>query len=410
MNPLQTPRRLPKRRTDSLRARHIVIVLAGMGMAVRVNAVGELYLGELVLLAALIFALSSGFRSVPRWIKLCLLLFVLWFVGQVITDVAMGTPASDYLRGWAKIGFSCVALLSLYGLVRTRFDVRLTAYSLSFGLIFNALLYGPTDAQADIWKFGIGLPAALLVANLAGGARMAHHSVAILALGAACQMLLGFRSMAGIMALSAVVVAASNQLSATANQRRKTVQRIAVLASITAGAILFLGLYGVMAEQGYLGAEAEAKYRMQERGVVGLFVSGRSEFYASTQAIMDSPIIGHGSWAKDTKYSYLLLDLVSRGYSVDVRYLQTGLIPAHSYLLGSWVEAGIAAVPFWLFALYSAVRGMTRMPILPMSARPIAAFGAAYLLWSILFSPFAGVTRVLVPFIIVVLWSRSDPN
>ena len=69
------------------------------------------------------------------------------------------------------------------------------------------------------------------------------------------------------------------------------------LASIAA-TFIFLKTYEHMARQGMLGEKARQIYEQQAHGALGLLIDGRSEILASIHAIMDSPIVGRGSWAK----------------------------------------------------------------------------------------------------------------
>ena len=74
--------------------------------------------------------------------------------------------------------------------------------------------------------------------------------------------------------------------------------------------------YDIAASHGWLGAGAQTKY-VEQSGSLGVLVGGRSEVLVSTQAIMDSPILGHGSWAKDFTYVDLLAArLSSAGYEI----------------------------------------------------------------------------------------------
>jgi hypothetical protein len=60
-------------------------------------------------------------------------------------------------------------------------------------------------------------------------------------------------------------------------------------------------LYEYGASEGWLGDEAREKYLIQSSGDMGILLGGRTQILASAQAIIDSPVIGHGSRAKDSK-------------------------------------------------------------------------------------------------------------
>ena len=49
--------------------------------------------------------------------------------------------------------------------------------------------------------------------------------------------------------------------------------------------------------------------RCRRAGEYGLLLGGRSEFLVSSLAVLESPVIGHGSWAKDCRYASLYVEL-----------------------------------------------------------------------------------------------------
>src|SRR5207249_4985632 len=109
------------------------------------------------------------------------------------------------------------------------------------------------------------------------------------------------------------------------------------------------------------GAPAAQKYREESAGRFGVLLGGRPELFASSIAIADSPLIGHGSWPKDPKYTNDLLSVLSRnGYQPGGGLLYSiqhsdYLIPTHSFLFGAWVEAGLLGAVFWLVVLALAI-------------------------------------------------------
>ena len=155
-----------------------------------------------------------------------------------------------------------------------------------------------------------------------------------------------------------------------------------------------ISIYSLTAGAGFAGFEAKQKYEEQTSGDLSLLQSGRSESLVSIQAIADSPILGHGSWAKDVKYVAMLVDsLKSHGIVIsDNLYLNT-LIPSHSHLAGSWVEAGVLGGVFWIAVLIIAVIAFYRAFKLAPQFFPIVVFSLVSLLWDVLFSPFGGDLR-----------------
>ena len=163
------------------------------------------------------------------------------------------------------------------------------------------------------------------------------------------------------------------------------------------GSVVIYGivvLYGYGASRGWLGYEAEDKYLMESSGDLGILLGGRTEILGSAQAIFDSPLIGHGSWAKDPKYADVLASaLGTHGYEVQREY-ENDLIPSHSYIMGAWVEAGFVGAIFWVWALTLTVRALIKTQGTNSAWTLLIAFVGFNLLWNIPFSPFGAEARL----------------
>ena len=140
---------------------------------------------------------------------------------------------------------------------------------------------------------------------------------------------------------------------------------------------------------------------MQSSGKYGLLVGGRSEILVSGRAIFDSPFLGHGSWAKDDKYSSLLMELRRQAGYVGGAYDEEDLIPTHSHLLGAWVEAGLSGAIFWACILCLPMLVLFRPHREVDCMAPLSAFVAFLLIWDILFSPYGAGLRIMTPYYVI---------
>jgi O-antigen ligase len=185
-------------------------------------------------------------------------------------------------------------------------------------------------------------------------------------------------------------------------------------------AILVLGLgvaqgimliYATAAVSGDLGLDAKEKFEAQSAGGVNPLLGGRSEIIVSSQAIIDSPIIGHGSWAHDVTYVSLLVDkMEDLGVQVEGDAFASDLIPTHSHLFGSWVEAGIGGGVFWIVALGFAISALYRTLKLDNVPTSLLAFVSIWMIWDIVFSPFGQEERVLMAArLAIALWVLGQP-
>lgn len=361
---------------------------------VEIQLVGRLIATELVMLVLLPFLWNDRDRiALPRWL---LAVLAGWAVSQVVTDIVVGSQFNDLARGWAKIAFTITNLLAICVLASTELRARLFGLGFAFGGLLGTFA-APTPLQAaDPWKFGVaGALGLALAAGLSDPrlARRAWFAPAAFAAFGVLNVLFGFRSL-GAIAMVVSVFLLADAWWARRGRGARSVQRVIVLAVllvITAG-VIFAG-YSVAASQGILGKEAQAKYASQ-LGAFGLLLGGRTEILGSSQAIIDSPLLGHGSWARDPRYGVLMNErLEELGYA-PVPLAADGQIPTHSYLFQAWVEAGLLGAVFWLAVAILAVRALLRLLGRGLSLAPLAAFTTFLLLWSIPFSPYSNAERI----------------
>lgn len=380
---------------------------------VQVRLVGVLNGSDLLLLASAIYLVARGrieiSSSTGRWlISLC----SLWLAAQCVTDIVRHTAFVDYARGWSNIGITIVNLSVIWTLLYDR-PRRIVIYG--WGLVTGGLLtffINPDDFMVDYpWKFGLALPATLGVFLLVSRMNWRSRSpfVAMFAIGL-FNIYMGSRNRGGACLAAFVYVAITHFLGhngkAATKLRARTV--IAICASVALGAVSVFWIYQLAATGGLLGPSAKEEYARQSSGRYGLLIGGRTEMFASIPAIYDSPILGHGSWAKDP--SYLIAErqaLALMGYedAMDVTSdeLEEGLIPSHSYLFGAWVNAGVVGALFWAWVLALVVRAL--MHVYPRFVRilPLMSFAAFSLLWDILFSPYGATSRIVVPYYLVII-------
>ncbi len=380
--------------------------------------VGQLYLTDFLGFALLGFML----RTPDAWHRLSKLRLVFgllfaWLLSQIITDLVRESPPEDFLRGWAKIAFFGVQIAALW-----LFLPRKRAYMIAFaiGAAISAALGISEVFVGYEWKFGYSRAAALaLIAAICLGTPkwpiLRSLSPVLLAGLSFFVLFQSARSSFIAMLLAAGVcglIIAVEKWPALQRTIRPPAFAMALIIGIAGGAFVSAG-YSSMVQSGALGAEAQQKHEQQTSGDVPLLIGGRSESLISARAIADSPLLGHGSWAKDRRYVELYRSLRLRlGMTVHDYYFQSReLIPTHSYILGAWVEAGLMGALFWLYvftlplvAIYALLR--RNEPLLPL-----VAYLAISLMWAIPFSPFGATERFLVAFqLVVLLWVIHFPN
>ena len=385
--------------------------LIPMFVWLEVTVIGRIFVPELLLLALLpVLLMKRGRMLAAPLPRTLLLLATLWLMAQILSDVIRESDLRDYSRGWAKITLTalnfCTIYLLLYG---SRRRIVLFAVGVAVGGCLSFLLNPSAYAEIFPWKFGLG-PPAVLGAVLFASWMPFLRPLPILMVGV-YSMQVGARTLAGIALLTALYMVAQ-QFIGRRNELRTGTSLVWPSLFIVAGIVassLVVELYGYMAEHGYLDERSRQVYERQYSGALGVLLGGRSEILASGRAVLDSPIIGHGSWAKNPDYVTYLLDLRHLGY--DVHYLSkvgSELIPSHSHLMGSWVEAGIMGAVFWCWVLLLAFRVMSHQYMVREPLGPLIAFIGFSMVWDILFSPFGAERRYIVPFYFVVMMFAWD--
>ncbi|WP_400767050.1 hypothetical protein [Methylosinus sporium] len=406
----------------------LFLLFVGLSSTIKFNIVGELYVPDIV--SILIIPL---FLPRIRFIKLrgaggVLILFgALWLLNQMITDAYQLTQLSDLARGWAKIVFFFLNALGLALISAGRLRPLL------FFLVGNAVAivlqaaFFPTEFQQGgldfndgAWKFGYA-PGLTTLAAIFGTSRLAFRlfgvwgeSLPLLVLGIV-NLAFNYRSMFGT-AIAAVAFGLLKRAIDRSPRLRTKVTPI-IFGALVAGGMLFaqtlMVVYGAAAGNGMLGIAAQEKYEAQSGGDLNLLQSGRMESLVSTRAIADSPILGHGSWARDVTYVAMLRDILeSKGMNVSSFVIEDDLIPSHSYLLGAWVEAGVMGGVFWSAIEIVSLAALYRTLKVTDAPGTALAFILFLLIWATLFSPFGSSARFIVPAQIgCVLWILEElPN
>ena len=373
-----------------------VALVAPLLMWLEIRLVGRLFVTELILLAA----------PLPR---MFLLLAAMWLLSQIVTDFYRDTPFIDYSRGWSKITFTTTNFMAIYLLIYgSRQRIVLFTIGVVFGGYLSYLINPSEFALSQPWKFGVGNATIALATVLVIWPPIARTyllpGLVIMGLGAV-SLYVGSRSLAGVTIVAALYIMMQQVLArrAAVSTRFSAWRSIMFLFVGFVVTSTFIELYGVVATQGALGEVAREKFEHQSSGTFGVLLGGRSEIFISTQAIADSPLLGHGSWAKDPQYSALLLELEELGYDVNYQASESELIPTHSHLFGAWVEAGIVGAVFWLWVLFLALRVMSNLFLVREPLAPLITFTGFLLIWDVLFSPFGFDRRILMPYNIVVL-------
>ncbi len=390
-----------------------LVFLIPCAQFVQIRVIGVLNGSDVLLLAAFVYlAFRDKLRLAVPASRVFVILCSLWLASQCVTDIVRRSAFADYSRGWSAIGFTLINFVVLFTLMYGQ-PRRLVLYG--WGLVAGNILaffISPNDYAHDYpWKFGLAYPVTLAVFLIASSEkRRDHWKIALCVAIGIVNMILGSRGSGGICLAVALYLLFTRilQSKAAANPTVRAALKVALAASIILGAAGIMWVYQYAALKGLLGEDARQKYVSESSGEYGVLLGGRGDLLGAFAAIYDSPILGHGSWAKD--WSYILAQqeaMALMGYQdagdVSQEEVEGGVIPAHSYLLGAWVDAGIVGALFWAWVFVLTVRILMRVYPPTVALLPVMSFVAFALLWDILFSPYGATERIMVPYDIVIL-------
>ena len=391
------------------------VLVAGFTSAFRLKFIGDLPIDEILFLPLLpILIFVQGRQMIRPAMRPLLLLLGVWLVGQIVTDIYRRTAFYDWARGDANIIFFGIDLLVLVALLcgsESRKVIFLVGYSIGHLL---ALKLQPMKGSGT-WKAGAGPAVTIMVILFCCYLfRRRSNAIALLFLLSIVAINL-FENCRSVVLFLLITIALTVPMIPERVGRLRllpgqgTSGRIVVLSLLALGAAgAALGVVSLATKSGLMNQEQQKKNEEQGRSRGGLLIGGRPEFLVSSRAVIDSPILGHGSKAKDPKYIEMLADLEER-YGIselspdDIEQRSKGTIPSHSFLLGTWVSAGVLGAIFWIYLLWPAAKALLRMPLLKRALAPLYAYVLVSLLWNIFFTPFAYLARVLGAFAIVIM-------
>jgi len=383
---------------------NLAVFFLGSISSIKLSLGGEFFFGELFfILYLLLKARHLRFTNIE---KRLFFFALLWASAQFFSDILNKTELIASIKG---VGAPIVFVFSMLGLV-TYFRKKLNNLpSFLLGFFFfkliQVLLIPGEYAQLNLWKWGLGSSILMLFIVYTSFFRKSNYLTPVLIviiLFFLTSLFFNARTMAFFPLLAFLFfyyVNLDKKLSVpTFFKKNINLSKLIIIAIplLLIVNFFFTELFSSEAFLSLLPELAAEKYRMQASGSYGALLGGRTELFVSLKAFFDSPIIGHGSWARDTSGIYIsqyFQLLYKFGYLQNEAKLfdyELGLIPVHSYIMGAMVWSGILGGLFWIYLLRELIRTFfSYMRSLPY----YYYYGMLGLVWSIFFSPFGASAR-----------------
>jgi O-antigen ligase len=415
-------RRQPTKIWESREQFFTELMLFALGAAgsYSVNLVGSLPGNEILIFPLLpVLLLARGRRALRREYLWFYVLALAWLFGTIVVDLYRGSPSTKSIKGIARVIFFIMDFSTL-AILLNRSARRMIIFLLSIFVQMALIIrYFRGDFPTQ-WKFGgssiVTITALLISCYFYSRRRYWAYFFIVLGL-AALNLVFAFRSQIATDFVSAALILPIFGKSKEPGRRGPPINdllKIALLLALAGGAA-FLADRAIRfaADIGLFEESVTQKFQTQANGKFGVLVGGRPETLVAIQAIRDSPIIGHGSFAVDPKYLKLEQQL-----QYEYGYSETDMpndseepgIPTHSHLTMAWVESGIFGGIFWIFVLGLTFRGIIKVSLTRPALAPIYSYLLLNFVWNVCYSPFGSVNRMWAAYFILLSYNLLGPR
>lgn len=387
---------------------HVFLFLIGSLVFLRVSLIGVLTYSEIITMSYFVLnwkSILSYFKQ-DRMLRMVMLAWVAYLAMQMLSDMLNRSLIADYQRGWARLIFFALNIIVIAHVSRFKLD-RMAAFFIGYVTSLFVATYTVQNEFLADWKFGYGPLLTMTAGLLIGFGRSRNRNrlggVIFLCIGL-IHLMSNARSLGGLTLFIGLLSLFAGYFHANLSSGSFLSARflLPVLVSIFS----IYQLYSFGAASGMLGEKTKDKFEKQTAGGRNVVSGGRMEYTIALPAIMESPVIGYGSWARNIEFvkRYIYINKMDPS-TYDAEYLmELGTIPTHSHILGSWAEAGFMGGVFWLIVLWFAAVTFYRMlRHLEVPFRIFFLFTLAFFIWDIIFSPFGLERRIMDPAVIILI-------
>lgn len=390
------------------------LFLIGMFTMTRINVGGKLGISELFMLIFAPFIFFKNFEVFRREkITGFILLAFLWLCGAVFSDWYNQTFYVLAMKGIASPVMVLTNVIVLYALLRKNPEnLRWLLLGLAISSIISIFAFqnisdeelriigADTNARTHVtgyklfWGNMVRAWVGLLISGWYLQIPKAISLWGVMAIMITYVLCGGRSASASYMVTFLLICIGGTKVASMMRIRKNMVMILVVLAF---AGVAFKAVYKYAAVNGLLSESEQRKYERQTSGgsggILGMFMSGRSEIFIASNAALDKPIIGHGSHAIDDN-GYVADFVKKYGSDIDQKlYYEAALnqihqIPYHTQIVTFWMWHGIFGLLFWGYVFYLVVwtlfKGMAVYP----SMFGYLALVLPVLLWDLFFSPF----------------------
>ena len=361
---------------------NMILFLLGLFSETQIRFVGSLGIAELFIFIAAPIVFMLDYYDLKRngFIPL-LMLALLSCVGCIISSVHNGTPMQAFLRGFASAySLFAIPVVVHHFLWRNLSGFKWLLVGCAISAIVTIFVFTSAAEMAIANRTSGDVATADLYYMIHFGPLTAlpmnafYMNVPVI-FGVICYSLptiytvftksTGRSALMGLFLTTIMVFSAGHKVSRMKYLKKHMVVFLLIASVVAAGSA---SVYKYFAVSGFLTNEAREKYENQTKtgkGLLGLIMGGRSEFFVGLMAAIDQPIYGHGPWPLDHNGYYENFISKYGDYSDYLKYREwqrylantygiyrVGVIPCHSMIVGNWLFYGILGFPFWFYILF----------------------------------------------------------
>ncbi len=336
------------------------------------------------------------------------ILYLVFFLAQVLSDVYNNTSSTNMLRGSANI---LMAIICTNFIFYQFFNRTKNVLFYLIGYIFTSLFFKDiTQDQVDLEKMGFFkftlVPVLNSIILICSYYMIINNKAKLLYFLIIFYILfnLAFDSRSNAVFFLFVMIIYHLRFSLLKIQLKNILPYLAIFT------LLFQFIYSIYVYtvlKGDLGNE-HSQVQLQRLdnpyNPLNLLLTGRSETYAGVIAALDRPFLGHGSWAEDNsgKY-YFYVYLLHNDEDKFINFEGARVIPSHSVLIGSWVHSGliglICIIFLIIFFYINFFRLLKDKRFVDSAYYIIFVFYGINFIWTVLFSPLSHIKQTLPIFI-----------
>lgn len=379
----------------------VLVVMASFGPSLDILGLGELTYAEVLVLLLWGPWTVSAFRSLDRWQRHLIFLFLLSAAMQLVSGSINAAPVGWILKRTGTYVLLVVLFLIMNHMTRfrpSRLQFALTGLAVSYVIVATFNIPTASEKYLEMpWRLGLGEMVTFTVCliliwfprmRLPGG--LALLVLALVHVFEQARALAILTALTGFIGLYASVSGSQRPNRFQASKMAK----LALLFLCTTFAAYQAARFAT--EERLFPKELQQKMELQFSSRYGLLAAARPQTIAALYAISKRPILGFGPGKVDRDVLLLYGLLAASPYhtqqernalfreSFADRSVGT---PSHSHILGAWADAGILASLCWFYVLGLCVYVLIRSWRWSNDWTYLYVFTSLVVAWDMLFSP-----------------------